>query len=210
MARSCLNWKKHERQVAVTWSRMVSWLSKWTPRLDTEVEKWMLADNSWSSSMSILASCCRDPIHITCVFSAFILSLLQFIHASIFSVQLTAVVFSIFSSLRMGSVFTRSAARLVQHRSLSLILFWRWFWICFFSVSQSPYGLGLLFASFQWIFSRSFSAFQRVNYLVLAVGCCQWNLVVCCPDFPGISSSFCCVTGAVLVARFREAIYKKS
>ena len=81
--------KKHERQVAVTWSRMVSWLSKWTPRLDTVVEKWTFPDNSWSSTMSTLASCCRDPIHITCVFSAFILSLLQLIHALIFSVQLT-------------------------------------------------------------------------------------------------------------------------
>ena len=71
------------------WSRMVSWLSKWTPRLGTVVEKWTLADNSWSSSMSTLSSWCRDPIHITGGFSAFILSLLQLIHDSIFSVQLT-------------------------------------------------------------------------------------------------------------------------
>ena len=89
MVHSCLNWKKHERCVAVTWSRMVSWLSRWTPRLDTVVENWTLADNSWSSTMSTLASCCRDPIHITWVFSAFILSLLQLIYDSIFSVQLT-------------------------------------------------------------------------------------------------------------------------
>ena len=39
--------------------------------------------------MSTLASCCRDPIHITCVLSAFILSLLLLIHDSIFFVQLT-------------------------------------------------------------------------------------------------------------------------
>ena len=31
----------------------------------------MLADSSWNSLMSTLASCCLDPIHITCVLSAF-------------------------------------------------------------------------------------------------------------------------------------------
>ena len=49
----------------------------------------MLADSSWNSLMSTLASCCLDPIYITCVLSAFIFSLLLLIQDSIFFVQLT-------------------------------------------------------------------------------------------------------------------------
>ena len=30
--RSCLSWEKHRRHIAATWSCMVSWLSRWTPR----------------------------------------------------------------------------------------------------------------------------------------------------------------------------------
>ena len=89
IVRSCLSWKKHEQHIAATWSCMVSRLSRWTPRLDTVVENRMLADSSWNSLMLTLASCCLDPIHITCVLSAFIFSLLLLIQDSIFSVQLT-------------------------------------------------------------------------------------------------------------------------
>jgi len=75
--RSCLSWKKQDRQSDATWSAMLSWPSIRTPRSDTVVENWMD-----SSVVESLSSCCRVPSYTSCVLSAFILSRLLDIHAS--------------------------------------------------------------------------------------------------------------------------------
>ena len=66
-SRSCLNWKKQDRQSDETWSAMLSWRSIRTPRSDTVVENWTLADSRDSSVAESLSSCCRVPSHTSCV-----------------------------------------------------------------------------------------------------------------------------------------------
>ena len=81
--RSWRSWKKHARQSEATWSDMLSWLSMVTPRFVTDPEKLTLAPRSCNSLTDSLFSCCLVPSHNSWVLSAFILSRLLLIHASI-------------------------------------------------------------------------------------------------------------------------------
>jgi len=66
---------------------MVSWPSILTPRSSTADDNLTRADSSGSSVVVSLASCCRVPSHTSCVLSAFILSLLLRIQASMRSMH---------------------------------------------------------------------------------------------------------------------------
>ena len=83
--------EKQDRQSDATWSAMLSWPSITTPRSDTVVENWTLADSRDSSVVESLSSCCRVPSHTSCVLSAFILSRLLDIHASTRSTHSTNI-----------------------------------------------------------------------------------------------------------------------
>jgi len=73
------------RQSDETWSDMPNWLPTMTPRLKTDPEKLTLAPNSCNSLTDSLSSCCNS----NWVLSAFILSRLLLIHASIRSTHET-------------------------------------------------------------------------------------------------------------------------
>jgi len=71
---------------AATWSAMVSWSSMLTPRSSTAHNGLTKADSSGS-----LVSCCGVPSHTSCVLSAFILSLLLRIQASMFILNIRGI-----------------------------------------------------------------------------------------------------------------------
>ena len=87
--RSWRSWNRHARDSAATWSAILSWLSTRTPRSDTTVENLTLADDRSSSDVDSLSSCCLVPSQIIWVLSAFILSRLLLIQASICSTHET-------------------------------------------------------------------------------------------------------------------------
>ena len=62
-----------------------------TPRSDTVLENWTLADSGDNSVVESLSSCCRVPSHTSCILSAFILSQLLDIHASTHSTNIGVV-----------------------------------------------------------------------------------------------------------------------
>ena len=81
------SWKKHDRQRAATWSVILSWLSRITPKSDTDVENDTVSSCSSISLMSTFDSCWRVPIQISWVLSVFILSLFACIQPSIASMH---------------------------------------------------------------------------------------------------------------------------
>ena len=84
---NCRSWKKHDRQRAATWSVILSWLSRITPKSDTDVENDTVSRRSSISLMPTFDSCWRIPIHISWVLSVFILSLFACIQPSISSMH---------------------------------------------------------------------------------------------------------------------------